>query len=89
MPTKNQTVAITITGMTAEGNGAGRHEGFAVFVPLTAIGDVTDVQISPRCPKSMRSDGCRACGRCLPTELRRIARGFRSAAGVRSVISAF
>lgn len=42
--TKNQRIPLTITGMTAEGNGVGRFEeegpgGLAVFVPFTAVGD--------------------------------------------------
>lgn len=38
---KNDFCTIEITGMTAEGNGVGRTEdGMAVFVPLTAVGDV-------------------------------------------------
>lgn len=42
---KNDTIRIEITGMTNEGNGVGRFEGMAVFVPLTAIGDVIDCRI--------------------------------------------
>lgn len=42
---KNESIQLTITGMTAEGNGVGRYEeeggdgGFVVFVPYTAVGD--------------------------------------------------
>ncbi len=37
---KNQITELTITGMTAEGNGVGRTEdGIAVFVAKTAVGD--------------------------------------------------
>ncbi len=46
---KNQTVALTIDGMTAEGNGVGHYEGMAVFVPQTAVGDVLDVKIVKVC----------------------------------------
>ncbi len=42
---KNQLVEMEITGITNEGNGVGRTEGFAVFVPQTAVGDVVRVQI--------------------------------------------
>ena len=42
---KNQSVPLTITGMTAEGNGVGKFEGFAVFVPQTAIGDTLTAKI--------------------------------------------
>ncbi len=45
MLTKNQVIPLTITAMSAEGNGIGRYteangeRGMAVFVPFTAIGD--------------------------------------------------
>ncbi len=42
---KNEDIKIKITGMTSDGNGVGRHEGMAVFVPLTAIGDEVLVKI--------------------------------------------
>ncbi len=43
---KNEFYTIEITGMTAEGNGVGRTEdGMAVFVPLTAVGDVISCKI--------------------------------------------
>lgn len=37
---KNDIVRIGITGMTADGNGVGRAEGMAVFIPSAAVGDV-------------------------------------------------
>lgn len=36
---KNDEVTLTIDAMTAEGSGIGRHDGMAVFVPNTAVGD--------------------------------------------------
>lgn len=49
---KNDIIELKITGMTAEGNGIGRTEdGMAVFVPLTAIGDIVDCRIV-KCLKS-------------------------------------
>lgn len=43
---KNETITLEITGMTAEGNGVGRSgDGMAVFVPLTAVGDVIACKI--------------------------------------------
>lgn len=36
---KNDEFIIDITDVTNEGNGVGRYEGMAVFVPLTAVGD--------------------------------------------------
>ena len=49
---KNQIVPLTVTGLTAEGNGVGRYEGFAVFVPQTAVGDeirAKIVKVEKRC----------------------------------------
>ncbi len=43
---KNDTVTLEITGMTTEGNGVGRYEGQAIFVPLTAPGDVIEANIT-------------------------------------------
>ena len=42
MLSKNQIIPLTITG---EGNGVGRHDGMAVFVPYTAVGDVISCRI--------------------------------------------
>lgn len=42
---KNDVAEIEITGITNEGNGVGRHEGMAVFVPFTAVGDVVKCRI--------------------------------------------
>lgn len=42
---KNDVVRIEITGITNEGNGVGRFENMAVFVPFTAVGDVIDCKI--------------------------------------------
>lgn len=43
---KNDLCTLEITGMTAEGNGVGRtDDGMAVFVPLTAVGDVISCKI--------------------------------------------
>lgn len=42
---KNDRIVLEITAMSSEGNGIGRHEGLAVFVPLTAIGDIVEVLI--------------------------------------------
>ena len=39
MLTKNQLVELEITGMSTDGNGVGRAEGIAVFIPYTAVGD--------------------------------------------------
>ena len=42
---KNEIVRLEIKGMTNEGNGVGKFEEMAIFVPKTAIGDVLDVKI--------------------------------------------
>ncbi|MDO5125930.1 MAG: 23S rRNA (uracil(1939)-C(5))-methyltransferase RlmD, partial [Ruminococcus sp.] len=42
---KNEIVQLEITGMTNDGNGVGRYEGIAVFVPMTAVGDIIDCRI--------------------------------------------
>jgi 23S rRNA (uracil1939-C5)-methyltransferase len=36
---KNDLLKLTIEGMTHDGNGVGKADGFAVFVPYTAVGD--------------------------------------------------
>ena len=36
---KNQTISLSISGVTSEGNGIGRCDGMAVFVPYTVPGD--------------------------------------------------
>ncbi|MBO5929186.1 MAG: 23S rRNA (uracil(1939)-C(5))-methyltransferase RlmD, partial [Clostridia bacterium] len=49
MLTKNQTITLTITAMSAEGSGIGRYPeeagGMAVFVPFTAVGDTLRCRI--------------------------------------------
>lgn len=42
---KNEIAEIEITGYTAEGNGVGRMDGMAVFVPGAAVGDTLQVRI--------------------------------------------
>lgn len=42
---KNEIYNLEITGMTAEGNGVGRIDGIAVFVPNSAIGDKLEIKI--------------------------------------------
>ena len=45
MITKNQVAEVLITGMATDGNGVGRIDGMAVFVPFSAVGDLLEVQI--------------------------------------------
>ncbi|MBR4320428.1 MAG: class I SAM-dependent RNA methyltransferase, partial [Oscillospiraceae bacterium] len=42
---KNEIYQAEITGMTADGNGVCKVQGMAVFVPMTAVGDVLEVRI--------------------------------------------
>ena len=42
---KNDIVNIDITDISSDGNGVGKKDGFAVFVPMTDIGDNVDVHI--------------------------------------------
>lgn len=42
---KNQIVTLEITDITSEGNGVGRSDGMAVFIPETAIGDIIEARI--------------------------------------------
>ena len=37
---KNQEIILEIIDVTNEGSGVGKYEGMAVFVPLTAVGDI-------------------------------------------------
>ena len=45
MVRKNEIIRMEIQSVSSDGNGVGRHEGIAVFVPYTAVGDVLDVRI--------------------------------------------
>lgn len=45
MPEKNKCYETEITGITSEGSGVCRIDGMAVFVPMTAVGDVLSVKI--------------------------------------------
>lgn len=42
---KNKEITLQITDITNDGSGVGRYEGMAVFVPLTAVGDIAKVKI--------------------------------------------
>lgn len=42
---KNDIVTLEITALTSEGSGIARYNGMAVFVPLTAAGDVIEARI--------------------------------------------
>lgn len=42
---KNEIIPLTVTAVSHEGDGIGRHDGMAVFVPMTAVGDVIEAKI--------------------------------------------
>ena len=42
---KNQEFSLEITGLTAEGQGVGRKEGFALFVPGALPGETVRVHV--------------------------------------------
>jgi len=42
---KNDIIELDITDITDEGNGVGRNDGIAVFVPFSAVGDKLSVKI--------------------------------------------
>ena len=42
---KNDVIILTITALTNNGDGLGRYDGIAVFVPGTAVSDVCEVII--------------------------------------------
>lgn len=83
---KNQIIPLTIESITNEGNGTGHYEGLAVFVPMTAPGDVLSVRIvqvrSSYCygiiekiinPSPLRIEpDCPVCRRCGGCVLRHL-----------------
>lgn len=42
---KNDIIKLELTTLTSEGSGIGKHDGMAVFVPKTAVGDVIEARI--------------------------------------------
>ena len=46
---KNQIIPLTIDALSSDGNGVGRFEGQAVFVPFAAVGDVLSVKVVKIC----------------------------------------
>ena len=65
---KNDIVKIEITDLTAEGMGVGKHEGYVLFVPKTAIGDV----IMARVLKPLKSHGFAKCEQILTKSADRV-----------------
>ena len=42
---KNDIVTLEISDLTPDGAGVGKQEGYVVFVPKTAVGDVVSARI--------------------------------------------
>ena len=42
---KNDVTQIEISGMSSDGNGIGQIDGYTVFVPFSAVGDVLEIKI--------------------------------------------
>lgn len=42
---KNDIITLEIVDISSDGNGVGKHENMAVFVPMTAVGDICKVKI--------------------------------------------
>lgn len=100
---KNDVVTLEITGLTNEGNGVGKADGIAVFVPLTAVGDVIECRIV-KVKKSFCygiieniitasadrcEDGCGAFGKCGGCSFRHISYEAELRAKEEFVYSAF
>lgn len=45
MLSKNDKITLTIEGITTDGNGVARADGYAIFVPKTCVGDVVEILI--------------------------------------------
>lgn len=45
MINKNDIITLEITDISSDGNGVGKHDNMAVFVPMTAVGDICRVKI--------------------------------------------
>ncbi len=65
---KNDVITLKITALTNEGSGVGRHDGMAVFVPFTAVGD----EISCRIVKVLKSYAYGRCEKLLTPSADRI-----------------
>jgi len=50
---KNDILILSVTDLTSEGMGVAKHEGYVLFIPKTAVGDV----ISARVVKVLSSHG--------------------------------
>lgn len=66
---KNDNYDVTITGMTSSGEGVGKIDGFAIFIPETAVGDVVNVKIL----KVLKSYGYAKVEKIIKPSAQRIA----------------
>ena len=58
---KNDILTLTVTDLTSEGMGVAKHDGYVLFIPKTAIGDI----ISARVLKVLSSHGYAKCEQIL------------------------
>ncbi len=100
---KNDIIELEITDLTNEGNGVGRYNGIAVFVPYTAIGDVIKCRIVKdkksyyygiiesiiKPSESRLSSDCEAFGRCGGCSFRHITYEQELSAKQKFVTDAF
>ena len=62
---KNDVLTLTVTDLTNEGMGVAKHEGYVLFIPKTAIGDVIEARIV----KVLSSHGFAKCEKIIkPSE---------------------
>ena len=73
MTEKNKVYEIEITAISSDGNGIGRLDGMAVFVPYTAVGDIVRARIV-KLKKSYAAACAEEIINRLNTEKRRNAR---------------
>ena len=45
MPKKNDILTVEITDITGEGMGIGKADGYVLFVPACAVGDICEVKV--------------------------------------------
>ena len=45
MPKKNDILTVEITDITGEGMGIGKADGYVLFIPACAVGDICEVRV--------------------------------------------
>ena len=64
---KNDLLTLTVTDLTNEGMGVAKHDGYVLFIPKTAIGDVIEARVL----KVLSSHGFAKCEKIItPSETR-------------------